>query len=79
VPLRSAARHIHFWASAVVQSLIFVALHEDSQAYPFLFAFAMAGSWLALRSGGLLAPIAMLIANNAFAMLAILGSTQSGK
>ena len=32
VLLRSAARHIHFWASAVVQSLIFVAILGSTQS-----------------------------------------------
>lgn len=77
VLLRASARHVHFWLAALVQAAIFVVIHEDTSAYPFLFVFAMTNSWLALRSGGLLASITLHAVNNGFATLAILGLTWS--
>jgi membrane protease YdiL (CAAX protease family) len=76
VLLRSVSRHIHIWVAALLQAGVFVALHEDTGAFPFLFVFALANSLLALRSGGLLAPIASHAVNNAIASLAILGVTR---
>ncbi|HEX4999803.1 MAG TPA: type II CAAX endopeptidase family protein, partial [Terriglobia bacterium] len=73
--LRSVARHIPFWVAALLQAAIFVSLHEDTSAFPFLFTFALVASALARRSGGLLAPITMHAVNNAIASLAILKLT----
>ena len=59
----------------MVQSLAFISLHEEWQAMPFLFVFAMVAAWLARRSGGLLAPMVMHGVNNALVALAIVGVT----
>lgn len=75
--LRAAARHVRFWIAAVVQALVFVALHDQPGAYPLLFLLATGGAWLALRSGGLLAPIALHATNNAVAVLAVMGITRA--
>lgn len=58
VILRACARHIALWGAIVVQAVIFVVWHEDTGDYPALFLFGLAAAWLALRSGGLLAPMA---------------------
>ena len=56
---RRAARafraRVSFWFAAVVQALVFIALHEEYQAMPFLFVFALVAAWLVRQSGGLLA------------------------
>lgn len=77
VLLRVAARHVRFWLAALIQALLFIALHDQPGAYPLLFLLAVSGAWLAWRSGGLLAPIALHMSNNTFAALAIMGLTRS--
>ena len=75
--LQVAARHARFWLAAVLQAGIFVALHDQASAAPFLFALALVAAWLALRSGGLVAPIALHVTNNTMACLAVMGVTRS--
>jgi membrane protease YdiL (CAAX protease family) len=74
--LRAVARHVSIWAAALAQAVVFVLLHEEVAQYPVLFSLAIGASWLAWRSGGLLAPIALHAVNNAVAALAILGLTR---
>jgi membrane protease YdiL (CAAX protease family) len=71
--LRSVARHVGVWVAALTQAAVFAFWHEDVSAYPYLFVFALVTSWLAWRSGGLLAPMVLHATNNAFAALAIMG------
>ncbi len=75
VMLEAFRGRVTFWFAAVVQSLVFILLHEEWQAMPFLFVFAMMAAWLARRSGGLLAPMVMHGVNNALVALAIVGVT----
>ena len=75
VMLEAFRGRVSFWFAAVVQSLAFISLHEEWQAMPFLFVFAMVAAWLARRSGGLLAPMVMHGVNNALVALAIVGVT----
>lgn len=77
VYLRVAARYVPFWLAAVIQALVFIGLHDQPGAYPALFLLALGGAWLARRSGGLLAPIALHLVNNSIAALTIMGITRS--
>jgi uncharacterized protein len=67
---------VSFALATLVQSLAFVLMHEEWQSMPFLFVFALLAGWLAKRSEGLLAPMAMHAFNNFGAGLAIVGATQ---
>jgi uncharacterized protein len=59
VLLRAFAAHLRFgWANAV-QAALFSAMHLDLRAAPSLFVLALSAGWLAQRSGGLLAPMAL--------------------
>jgi membrane protease YdiL (CAAX protease family) len=75
--LRVAARHVRFWIAAALQAGVFIALHDQAGAYFSLFALALVAAWLAHRSGGLIAPIALHATNNVMASLAITGVTRS--
>jgi membrane protease YdiL (CAAX protease family) len=75
--LQTAARYVRLWVAALAQALVFVAWHDQPHAYPALFMLAVLAAWLAWRSGGLLAPIALHVTNNAFAAMAIMGITRS--
>lgn len=75
--LRSVARHVGVWTAALAQAALFVVFHEGVTTFPFLFAFALAASWLAWSSGGLLAPIVMHVVNNGIAVFAVLGVTRA--
>ncbi|MEU6128062.1 CPBP family intramembrane glutamic endopeptidase [Saccharopolyspora sp. NPDC047091] len=59
------------WPGAVLTAVLFVALHEydDPLVLADLFVFALATSWLTVRTGGLEAAIALHVVNNAFGML----------
>ena len=55
-----------------MSSMLFALAHlTDVQAVLPLFALAMALGWLRERTGSLAAPIALHVANNAAAMLAL--------
>lgn len=75
--LRTAMRHVRFWIAAGLQAIVFVALHDQVGAFSPLLALAVAAAWLAWRSGGLVAPIALHVTNNVMAALAIMGVTRS--
>jgi membrane protease YdiL (CAAX protease family) len=75
--LGALSRHLRVWAGVLLQAFVFAFLHEDNSAVAFLFAFALVAAWLARRSGGLLAPIALHTTVNTFATLALVGFTQS--
>jgi membrane protease YdiL (CAAX protease family) len=77
VYLRVAARYVRPWLAAVIQALVFIGLHDQPGAYSVLFLLALGGAWLAWRSGGLLAPVALHMINNSFAALAVMGLTRS--
>jgi membrane protease YdiL (CAAX protease family) len=70
--LRVAARHLAFWAAAVVQAVAFVLWHEEAGDFPVLLAFAMIAAWLAVRSGGLLAPVTFHAVVNLIAISQVL-------
>jgi membrane protease YdiL (CAAX protease family) len=72
VVLRASAQHLALWVAVLVQASLFVFWHEDAGDYPALFLFALASAWLALRSGGLAAPIAFHAMVNLIAVAGIL-------
>jgi len=75
VMLEAFRARVSFWFAAVIQALVFIALHEEWQAMPFLFVFALVAAWLVRQSGGLLASMVMHGVNNAVAAMTIVGAT----
>ena len=71
VLLRTVSRYYAFLFALVVQAGIFMVSHEDTSTFAFIFALAVIAGWLARRSGGLLAPIALHATNNAVATLSV--------
>lgn len=71
VLLNALARHVSFRTAAVIQALAFAAVHEELAAMPLIFMIGLAAAWLARRSGGLAAPIALHAMHNAFACVAL--------
>jgi uncharacterized protein len=69
--LQSASRHLRYGAVVLVQAAAFAAMHEDKGAMPLLFGIALVAAWLALRSGGLVAPMALHAANNLLAVVTL--------
>ncbi|HUB91864.1 MAG TPA: CPBP family intramembrane glutamic endopeptidase [Dyella sp.] len=69
--LGGLARHISFGWANVVQALLFAVLHNDTPHFVFYFLLGLLGGWLARRTRGLAAPIALHAANNAVACAAI--------
>jgi membrane protease YdiL (CAAX protease family) len=61
---------VSFWIGAVVSSLAFMALHTAQDIYlnAFYFSFGMISCWMAWRTGGLEAGIALHVVNNVLAM-----------
>jgi uncharacterized protein len=73
VLLRTAARHVAFWAAVLIQAVLFTIFHEDLTSWPVIFILALTAAWLARRSGGLLAPITLHALNNAFFAFSLIG------
>ena len=61
---------VSFWIGAVVSSLAFMWLHAAQDIYlnTFYFTFGMISCWMAWRTGGLEAGIALHVVNNVLAM-----------
>ncbi len=61
---------VSFWVGGIVSSVLFMLLHNAQDVYlnTFYFTFALTSCWLAWRTGGLEAGIAMHVVNNMFAM-----------
>ena len=61
---------VSFWVGGIVSSTLFMLLHNAQDVYlnTFYFTFALTSCWLAWRTGGLEAGIAMHVVNNMFAM-----------
>ncbi|WP_229720845.1 CPBP family intramembrane glutamic endopeptidase [Dyella nitratireducens] len=70
--LGGLTRHISFGWANVCQALLFAVLHNDTPHFVFYFLLGLLGGWLARRTRGLAAPIALHAANNAIACAAIL-------
>jgi len=71
---------VSFWIGAVVSSGAFMWLHNAQDIYlnTFYFSFGMISSWMAWRTGGLEAGIAMHVINNLTAMAVFPFSDFSG-
>ena len=61
---------ISFWIGAIGSSAVFMFLHAAQDPYlnAFYFTFGMTACWMAWRTGGLEASIAMHVVNNVLAM-----------
>lgn len=61
---------ISFWIGAIGSSVVFTFLHAAQDPYlnAFYFTFGMVACWMAWRTGGLEASIAMHVVNNVLAM-----------
>lgn len=68
VMLNSLSRYMPFLLAAGIQASLFGLFHEDWKLLPFYIAFGFCGAWLYRVSQGLLAPIAMHVANNLVAV-----------
>jgi len=75
--LNGLARHVSFPVAAVVQALVFAALHENFAQLPLLFVFGLVAAWLYRWSQGLAAPLAFHAFNNALAAVAIVAATRA--
>jgi membrane protease YdiL (CAAX protease family) len=75
VMLEAFRGHVTFMFATVAQAATFAAAHESYGDMPVLFVFGLVAGWLARRSGGLLAPMAMHSAFNISSALAIVGMT----
>ncbi|HPH96477.1 MAG TPA: type II CAAX endopeptidase family protein [Anaerolineaceae bacterium] len=73
-------RTARLWIPAVIQALFFALLHfwnPEMQAYDiapmllFYFSFGLFAAWLTLKTGGLEASMALHVANNLYASLAV--------
>jgi uncharacterized protein len=71
---------VSFWIGAIVSSLAFMALHLAQDVYlnTFYFTFGMISCWMAWRTGGLEAGIALHVVNNVIAMAVLPFSDSSG-
>jgi membrane protease YdiL (CAAX protease family) len=77
VLLEACRGQVTFMFATVMQAAVFALLHESWSHMPALFVFGLVAGWLAKRSEGLLAPIAMHASFNLTAALAILGATSA--
>jgi membrane protease YdiL (CAAX protease family) len=71
---------VSFWIGAVVSSVAFMFLHAAQDIYlnAFYFSFGMISCWMAWRTGGLEAGIALHVVNNMVAMAVLPFSDFSG-
>lgn len=71
---------VSFWVGGIVSSVVFMLLHSAQDIFLniFYFSFGMLSCWMAWRSGGLEAGIAMHVVNNMFAMAVLPFSDISG-
>jgi membrane protease YdiL (CAAX protease family) len=71
---------ISFWIGAIGSSAVFMLLHAAQDPYlnAFYFTFGMTACWMAWRTGGLEASIAMHVVNNVLAMSVLPFSDFSG-
>ena len=72
IMLGSASKYIPFWAANVIQSLLFVAVHDNYSLFIFYFCFGMFAGYLRKKTGSYLAPIVLHMINNFIAFFAIM-------
>lgn len=75
VMLEAFRGYVTFMFAAIAQAIIFASIHESWADMPMLFVFGLAAAWLAKRSEGLLAPMAMHATFNLTSALTIVGMT----
>ncbi|HEX6397905.1 MAG TPA: type II CAAX endopeptidase family protein, partial [Steroidobacteraceae bacterium] len=75
VLLEAFRGQVTFVFATIVQAVFFAASHESPADMPTLFVFGLLAGWLAKRSEGLLAPMAMHSAFNLTAALTVVGVT----
>ncbi|MEQ9265871.1 MAG: CPBP family glutamic-type intramembrane protease [Balneolaceae bacterium] len=62
--LGASAKYVPFWAANVIQSLLFVFVHDDLSLFLFYFSFGMLTGYLRKSTGGYIAPMVLHILNN---------------
>lgn len=67
VLLGALAKHIPFWAANLIQASLFTVAHEETQLFPFYFAFGLICGVYRQRSGNLVACTMLHCINNACA------------
>jgi uncharacterized protein len=72
--LGGLSRHLSFGWSNTWQALLFALIHFDFPHFVFYFLLGLLGGWLAQRTRGLAAPIALHAVNNAIACAGILST-----
>ena len=72
IMLGSASKYIPFWAANIIQSLFFVAAHDNYSLFIFYFCFGMFTGYLRKKTGSYVAPIALHMVNNFIAFFAII-------
>lgn len=74
------SRRVSFWIGGIASSLVFMKLHGADDIYLniFYFSFGMLSCWMAWRTGGLEAGIALHVVNNVTAMAVLPFSDFSG-
>tara|TARA_R110000868_G_scaffold410693_7_gene699911 strand:+ start:3201 stop:5030 length:1830 start_codon:yes stop_codon:yes gene_type:complete len=72
IMLGSASKYIPFWASNILQSLLFVAVHDNYSLSIFYFCFGMFTGYLRKKTGSYVAPITLHMINNLIAFFVIL-------
>jgi uncharacterized protein len=70
--LGGLTRHISFGWANVWQAAAFALMHNDMPHFLFYFLMGLLGGWLARKTRGLAAPIALHMVNNAIAGVAVL-------
>jgi len=77
VLLNGLARHMSFWIAAIVQACVFALVHEELTSMPLIMVMGVMAAWVFRRSGGLAAPIALHMFNNALACFSIIAATRA--
>lgn len=72
VLLGALAKHVPFWAANVVQSVVFLAMHDEMRLAPFFFAIAFVNGEMVRRSRGLFPGIVLHMVNNAIVALVLI-------
>jgi membrane protease YdiL (CAAX protease family) len=75
VLLEAFRGYVTFMLATIAQAATFAVIHESWADMPTLFIFGLLAGWLAKRSEGLLAPMAMHAAFNLSSALTIVGVT----
>jgi uncharacterized protein len=75
VMLEAFRGYVTFMFATIVQAVSFAAIHESWADMPVLLVFGLLAAWLAKRSEGMLAPMAMHAAFNLSSALTIVGVT----